>query len=132
MTTALKHLQWALQALASPAEVQLRLHPPFVSILDELVLDFDCWFHVAASETEFTLEQQAALSALEKCIVEWSGPPHADVWMEAALKSHPVWFDFRMLAAEALVALGWPVEHPPIDPAVRGTTFLQASFDPAR
>ena len=40
-----EQLKWSLPALALPAEVQLRLFPEFVCIGDELVLDFDNWYH---------------------------------------------------------------------------------------
>ena len=122
MATALDQLRWALQALAAPADQQVQLFPSFVCIPDELVLDFDQWHRAAARDAEFSPEQQAALAQLEEAIDAWSGPAHADVWSEATLATHPVWFDFRSLASNALAGFGWPTELPPPD---RGAIYVR-------
>ena len=118
----LEHLKWALQALAAPAEEQIRLFPSFVCIPDELVLDFDCWYQSAKTKVSFSLEQQDALSELDDCIQRWSGPPNQDVWHEAALATHPVWLDFRALAKQALAAFSWSMDLPPFE---RGNIYVQ-------
>lgn len=121
MATALDQLRWALQALAAPADQQVQLFPSFVCIPDELVLDFDQWFRATTRNAEFSSEQQTALAQLDESIAAWSGPAHADVWLEAALATHPAWFDFRSLARDALASFGWLVELPPPD---RGAIYV--------
>ncbi|WP_147263209.1 hypothetical protein [Roseimicrobium gellanilyticum] len=108
-----ERLQWALQALALPAQAQRRLFPPEVCVPDELVLNFDeHWHHV----DDLAQDQMNALVRLDEVINHWSGIQHPDVWEDAALDSHHVWFEFRALAQEALRAFDWPVEEPPPDP----------------
>jgi hypothetical protein len=123
----LDHLRFALQALAAPPQEQFALFPPFVCVPDELVLDFTCWLPFVRRDCQLSAEQEVALQRLDDCIHMWSGQQHADVWLDAAVGNHPVWFDFRTLAAEALAAFGWPPETPP-SAENRGQIYVQDPF----
>jgi hypothetical protein len=106
-------LQWALQALALPAQAQRRMFPTGVCVPDELVLNFDeHWSHV----DDLTQEQIGALVRLDEMIHHWSGAQYPDVWDDDALDSHHIWAEFRALAQEALGAFGWSAEEAPSDP----------------
>lgn len=54
---------WTVQALAQPADVQVRLYPSFVAVADELALDHDeaQRAFLRAAQGELTYEQLEAL-----------------------------------------------------------------------
>ena len=121
MEPILRHLQWSLQALAQPGEVQFSLFPRFVVVPDELALEFDNWYCTARDVTKFTTEQVAALGALDMKLTSMSasGSPH---WTDAALREDPDWENVRRLARGALQAFGWPDAPPPSGPP--GVTYV--------
>ena len=121
MATALDQLRWALQALTAPADQQIRLFPSFACVPDELVLDFDQWYREAGKESRFSPDQESALAKLDELIAIWSGPSHPEVWIEAALTTHPAWLGVRILASKALAAFDWPDELPPLE---RGAIYV--------
>lgn len=101
-------LQRAVMALAQEAEVQLSLFPDFVCKADELALDFeDGLYEMVGHEAEFSVEQKAAIAALENLLTSMSGQADADFWTEEALRSDPTWARIRALARTAVAVFGW-------------------------
>src|SRR6516225_2761064 len=70
MLPAEQQLQWAVQALAQPAEVQPTLFPSFVVVADELALEFDHWRDVADGEVggSWSPVQRAAVMTLDQLL----------------------------------------------------------------
>jgi len=123
-------LRWALQVLALPAQDQVRLFPNWVVKADELALDLDHWALVVCGNyaQELSQEQSGALAGLNERLNAMSrlgAEFQEDLWTEEALSSSPHWAHVRQLAADALVAFGWSVESPPLDPRDRGSTFVR-------
>ena len=115
-----RRLRWALQALASPAEAQLRHTPAFAAQAEALASDFDNWASAVRSRADVTLTdaQRGALDAIERRLSRMSGREHVDLWGSDALRNAPAWAELRTLAAAALAAFEWPVEVPPPNPDV--------------
>jgi hypothetical protein len=109
-TWQFERLKHALQALASPAEIQAGLFPDFVHTSDELMLDFDNFCSVVVTYAgELKTSQIAAVEVLNR---------HLDTYPESAegveaLKSHAFWAKARELALQALDSFGWQYETPP-------------------
>ena len=83
----LLRLQHAVQALALPADEQLRLFPDFVCKVDELALDFDHRYRcVRPYKEEFTERQISLLDKIDNELDEMSGAVNAIFWTEAALR----------------------------------------------
>lgn len=125
-----RQLKWALQALAIPAEAQLRLFPDWVVKADELALDFDHWALVIRSNyaEELTHQQSARLADVDRSLGEMprgGAGAGVDLWSDDALRSSPHWVQVRQCAGAALAAFGWPVEGPPADPRDRGATYVR-------
>jgi hypothetical protein len=115
----IKQLIHALQALAAPAELQLARFPDFVVKADELALDFDDALRCAAQAgSPLSPAQHTALDRVDDVLRRMSTAGNAHVWSDAALRSAPDWATVRSLAADALRALGAPVEPPPPNDAV--------------
>ena len=125
MLPAEQQLQWAVQALAQPAEVQPTLFPSFVVVADELALEFDHWRDVADGEVggSWSPVQRAAVMTLDQLLSEMSGTGKPELWVGAACLHHPQWSAVRHLASEVLSAFGWSPGRPPLGRAVyiRGT-----------
>jgi len=110
----LERFKWSLQALAAPADVQLDLYPDSDWKVDDMAIEFEEWYEdIKKRQTFFTAKQAAVLRKLNRALDDISGPENADYWMEEALRVHPVWEKIRLMAKDALQALGWPVETPP-------------------
>jgi hypothetical protein len=109
------YLRETLQALAAPPDVQLARFPDFVVKADELALDFDHALLLVRQEggEALSVEQHAALSAVDGLLDAMSGAENASLWTEQALREDPEWDRVRAAAAAALRAFGWPVELPP-------------------
>ncbi len=108
-----KELRHSLQALAVPADVQLRLLPDFVCKADELALNFNDCYSLITAEAELTDRQKAALDALDAKLDEMGGAGNEHLWTEKALGIRPEWEEVRRLAVETLDAFGWDVAIPP-------------------
>lgn len=117
MDESLQLLQWALQALAQPAEVQMTLFPDFVSKADELAVDFHHWLLYAEEEhlADFTANQKGALLRIDEFLNVMGGARNAKHWTDDALHHDPMWKEVRGMAKEALDEFGWPNEKPPMD-----------------
>jgi hypothetical protein len=111
----LGRLRQALQALALPAERQLRLLPGFVPEVDELALSFEHWLEVARAEAELRLTdaQRDALGTVERLLDGMSGQENAFLWTRRAMREKESWARLRQAAAAALAAFGWDLEAPP-------------------
>ena len=120
----LRQLEWSLQALAQPGDVQLSLFPRDVVIADELALEFDNWYRTAKQDaTRYSPEQAGALGALDAKLQCMSGigKPH---WSDHALCHDPEWEDIRRLARLALHVFGWKDAAPAAGPP--GVAYLPA------
>jgi hypothetical protein len=111
----IQRLITSLQALAAPAEAQLARFPDFVAKADELALDFDDALMLIRDcpQLELTGDQVTALDAVDHALAAMSGPAQAGFWTEVSLRESLEWARVRSVAAEALGALGAPVESPP-------------------
>jgi hypothetical protein len=123
-------LRWALQALAIPAQEQVRLFPDWVAKVDELALDLEHWSKVVCANyaQELSQEQSARLADVNQKLGAMSrggAEFEPELWTEEALSSSPHWTHARQLAADALASFGWPVERPPRDPRDRKSTFVR-------
>ncbi|WP_010578290.1 hypothetical protein [Leptospira alexanderi] len=120
-------LLWSLQALAQPADVQVRLFPDFVSKADELALDFDSAYRSARHVADIvpTNLQKDALDAIDAKLAGFSGESNAALWTESALAREPIWQEVRSLAKRALDAFNWSLGPPPFEPKDRGSTYVR-------
>ena len=99
----------ALRALAGPADAQLARFPEFVVKADELALDFaDAHLLFAqCQQREFTRAQRDAVADVDRLLDQMSGPEHAELWSEQALREAPEWNMVRNAARHALHQLGY-------------------------
>jgi hypothetical protein len=111
----LTHLRQALQALALPAESQLRLLPDFAEDVDDLVLNFDHWWEAASvgHGADLTTAQADALRAIERLLDDMSGQRNARLWTRTAVRDDVLWSRLREVAQAALRAFGWELDVPP-------------------
>ena len=109
-----ERLKHALQLLACPSEIQLRLLPDFVCKGDELALDFDNWRGAAVGNfrSEMTPEQLSSLDALDVSFVELTKAGPED-WTDDSMRMSDKWSKIRHLAQMALRSFGWPEEMLP-------------------
>jgi hypothetical protein len=103
-------LRSAVQDLALPPELGLARKGAGTHRPDELALEFDDVYaaFVSNAATLPTEKQLLALQALDSALAAMSGPEHASLWTESAVKSHPSWVEVRSLAAAVLEAFAWP------------------------
>lgn len=128
-----QQFQWAVQALAQPAEIQPQLFPSFVMVPDELALDFDNW-RIAFDDRYghvWSLEQRNAVVALDELLTMMSGPDKPEYWISDGCLNHPVWSEVRRLAAEVLSVFRWPQDRPPPDRALYAQYRARASAEEA-
>ena len=97
----------SLQALASPAHVQLARFSDFVVKGDELALDFDDAFLLVRDcpQLVLTRRQRDALAEVDATLSAMSGQRHNELWTEDAVRTSPRWEALRQQARAALVAL---------------------------
>lgn len=118
----LRRLEWAVRALAQPAEVQAQLFPAFVCVADELALEFDeHWRRTRGSLAPLPSGLLGALAALDARLGSMSGHERAALWTNDALERAAEWAEVRRLAQAALAAAEWPTSRPPAD---RGDLWL--------
>ncbi len=106
----LQELNEGLVALAMEPEDQIRwigqAHP------DELGLAFDDGFRLIPSlELEGVVipaEARTILDEISRRLDLMSGAENAELWTEAAIRTHPRWVDLRLLARRVLSVPGWP------------------------
>ena len=115
-----QQFQWAVQALAQPADVQITLFPSFVVVADELALDFDNWRQAFDSNfgTSWSPAQREAVEFLDQILDEMSGPNNPELWLHKECLNHPKWSEVRRLAEKVLSAFQWPSDVPPTDRGV--------------
>lgn len=118
-----RQLMWALQALAQPATMQLKLFPSFVVVADELALEFEHWQEVAIQQVgkAWSSKQQQAMKALDQMLTEMSASP--ELWESDDCLEQPQWAAVRQLAQDVLVTFNWPIDLPPLD----RTTYVKSS-----
>ncbi|MFK7743182.1 MAG: hypothetical protein AB8H80_22900 [Planctomycetota bacterium] len=125
---AVSRLQLAVQALASPHDIQTQLFPDFACKCEELAFEWDEHFS-AASTDGWTPAQLASTAGLEAKLVAMSrgGLEYSEaLWAdESSLRDAQPWTEVRGLAREVLTAFGWPHEPPPRDPADRGYVYVR-------
>ena len=111
----IERLITALQALAAPPDVQLSRFPNFVVTSDELALDFDDAYRLVSDcpQVELSGVEADSLRRVDAMLADWSGEGRPDLWSDSALRSAPEWAALRERAADALRALGAPIEPPP-------------------
>jgi hypothetical protein len=113
-----EHTKEALQLLACPAQLQIRLLPEFVSVADELALDFNHWQSILLSNfsSELTQQQIAHLTAIDGEFDQLSreGARYdPEFWTNDALQTSSKWNSLRQMAVQVLHSFGWPVTTPP-------------------
>jgi hypothetical protein len=111
--------QWAVQALAQPADVQPTLFPSFVVVADELALEFDNWrraFEAHFGES-WSSKQGKAIHVLDELLDRMSrGKP--GLWRGKDCLKERQWGEVRQLAEDVLDAFGWSPEIPPTARAI--------------
>jgi len=113
MDYSMQRFRRSLQALAAPADIQLQLLPDYLWGVDEIAIEFDQWYQVIKRRrTIFSKKQRSILEDLNKKLDEISGPENLRYWMEDTVRNDIVWEDIRLLAKNALDAMGWPHEEP--------------------
>ncbi|MDX2014979.1 MAG: hypothetical protein SFW67_32595 [Myxococcaceae bacterium] len=121
-TPSILRLKWSVQALAQDAATQVTLFPRFVSVPDELVLEFDEHLR-AAPRSGLSPDAALALDALAQVIDRHSGEGSAPAWTPEGLQTHEAWRAIRTAALRVLATAGWGTEAPP---ANRGDVFVGA------
>jgi hypothetical protein len=113
---ASNQIMWSVQALACPAEVQLKLFPDFTHKPDELVLDFDNWYQATKCRDDvgMTPDKLASLAVLDS-FMEKMQPERFD---EEFVITGEDWAQLRDLARQTLDVCGWLLEAPPMDRAI--------------
>ncbi|CAN7576380.1 hypothetical protein LJR232_004016 [Aquipseudomonas alcaligenes] len=109
----LSKLKWVIQALAIPADEQVRLFPDFVNAADELALileevlsDFE------GLDATVPVDALLAVRRLDEKILSVSGECNSQVWTERALYESIHWEEIRGLAAIVAEQMGWPIDSP--------------------
>lgn len=114
MSEPLPKMQWAIAALAQPAEIQLALFPDFACKADELALNFeDGLYELVGRERHVSAEQRTAINHLDSLVRAMSGEQNSEFWTEEALRSHETWNEIRTRAKLVASAFGWSVDVPP-------------------
>lgn len=117
-----ERLQYATQALAAPADVQLQLYPAFAARPDELALDYGEALARAMTQPEWDRKVRGAgrelLLKLEDWLNQMSVPERHHVWTERGLREAPEWAAIRATASAALALLNWPEGPPPRRPDI--------------
>jgi hypothetical protein len=104
----------AVQILAAPAEAQIGHYPAFVSVGDELALDFRdaCRLFLAAA-WDLTEEQARALAQIDQLLDDLGGSDSSRSTADRdAVRNDPRWHQVRVQAAAVLDTFGWQNELP--------------------
>ena len=111
----LAQLMWSVQALAQGAARQRLLYPEFVSVPDELALEFEEHYSAFLGCKDGLADQAQirALERLDRMLESMSGPSNLEYWENTALDSNPAWNEVRILAKQVLKAMGWDDTPPP-------------------
>ena len=105
-------------ALASPADIQIALHPRGVCIGDELVCDFDLHKSTFLKQPTVTADQVNAIQTLDAFLDELSGPQNESFWCDLdPIMDDPRWEQIRELSRRVLDAMGWEYSLPDKDGA---------------
>jgi len=102
-----EQLKRAVQALAQPAHIQIELFPNFVAVGDELAIDFSEALEafVVSGALHLKRHQSAAVTRLDAELARWSGPAHAEMWVNPdLLASDKRWESIRLGEALELTA----------------------------
>jgi len=107
-------MQWAVRALAQPADVQSALFPDFTCKGDELGLSFEeALPELEGQEDQLTDSQRMAIDQLDKLLLSLAGEWNADFWLkEQSLHTDPRWEEIRTRATRVIDAFDWPSEMP--------------------
>jgi hypothetical protein len=119
-TQDLQRFEWSVRALAQDAATQRQLYPSFVCVADELALEFDEYLRALEDELpQLTAAEQ--IRALDSRLSAMSGPDHAALWTDDALRDAPEWVEVRAAAQAVLQAMGWSSRPPPNE---RGAVYV--------
>ncbi len=127
MRRATSNFIWAVQSLAAPFEVQVRLYPTFAEVADELVLEHEQAHNVFLmlhEATNLTSVQREKIELLDSYIVELSMKNDASLWTIDAIRDRHEWSMMRKLATEVLTVMGWEAAIPPCSEE-RGNVYWQ-------
>jgi AAA+ ATPase superfamily predicted ATPase len=104
-----RELRSALKALAAPGFQALASVPDGTVKAEELALDYDNFVHAYLGNfrDKISQSQRDALLAIDAMLQGMSGQENAELWTEDAVVNHPKWESVRVLARDALAALGW-------------------------
>jgi hypothetical protein len=104
----------AVQILAAPADAQVGHYPAFVSVGNELTLDFRDSFRLfLAAATNLSDEQARAITALDSYLALLSSSEAGRYWADRdAVRNDARWNQVRAQAAAVLDAFGWAHEVP--------------------
>jgi len=108
--------EWSVRALAQEAETQMTLFPSFACVADELALEFEeclIGFTAAGRLSALHVDQSRLLTELDAKLTAMSGPLHASLWTDEAMRVAPEWADLRAAAKALLDAMGWSRLPPP-------------------
>lgn len=108
---SLKHLIYHTQVVAAPFDVQRREIPEdFVCLANEVATDVTWpaeWFQEGFFLHGLLMDRQlVAVVELDRWFGSFSGPPHAHLWTDEALRDAPEWVRAKELARNVLVTLG--------------------------
>jgi hypothetical protein len=120
-----RDLRWSLRRLALAGLDQPSLFSDREMNADELAVDFDRHASLvrATYGSDLSQAQTEALAAIERKLETMSRDGaefDLELWTDAALRTSEHWSEVRRLAAAALEAFGWDVEHT----TEQGTTFM--------
>ena len=104
----IERLIQSLQALASPADVQLAHRPDFAAKAHELVADFEDALRLVSDCPQIRLEdhQREQLEQLSDYLEARGGTANRAFWSEASIRNSDEWATVRDLAGAALRGLG--------------------------
>lgn len=114
--SVIDQLKWSIQALSLEADDQLASFPDFVVVTDELLLEYDNWYHAAIGNYPdfFSREQLNILNEINS-FIDKLPPEDLNVSIEDELRTYPFWEELRILTRKALQKFNWTSELPPYD-----------------
>ena len=109
-------LEYSLQALAMPAEVQFQLYPQGVCYACELTTDFQNFSegYITDNEGILTKEQKSALSKMQEHLTKLAHTAEYQCWNEEPIRTGVAWQQARDLAKQCLIAFAWEIKAPPM------------------